>query len=84
MLGWHRNANPLMDPTPNKSKADKLLKLRKPLSMLSLLKGIEIISVSVEAIRAPIATVVSLKTYFRSGKKLSAANTPKKINLKSC
>ncbi len=49
--------------------------------MLSLLKGIETIKVKVDAIRAPIAAGLSLKTYLRFGKKLSAANTPKKISL---
>jgi len=82
MLGWQMNAKPLMDATPSMSKAERLLKLKKSLSMLSLLKGIETIKVKVDATRAPIATGVSLKTYLRSGKKLREAKTPNKISLK--
>jgi hypothetical protein len=81
MLRWQINAKPLIEATPSISKAERLLKLKKSLSMLSLLKGIETIKVKVDAIRAPIAAGLSLKTYLRFGKKLSAANTPKKISL---
>ena len=82
MLGWQINAKPFIDATPSTSNALRLLQLKNPPSMLSLLNGIDTISVKVEATRAPIATGVSLKTYLRSGRKLSAAKTPKKMSLK--
>lgn len=83
MLGWQIKANPFIEATPSRSIADRVLKLKKSLLMLSMLNGMETIRVRVEQTRAPIATEVSLKTYLRSGKKLRAAKTPKKMSLKA-
>ena len=82
-LGWQIKAKPLIDATASNSCALLDLKVMKSLLMLSLLKGMETMRVRVEQMRAAMATEVSLKTYFRSGKKLRAANSPRKMSLKA-
>lgn len=82
MLGWQIKAKQLTEATSSKSLAVISLKARKSEFILSLLKGMEMMRVRLEMMSAPIATVLNLKTYFRSGRKLRAANRPRKMSLK--
>jgi len=81
MVGWQNNAKPLIEATAKRSLRVRLGKSKNDELMLSVLKGIDAISVIVEITSAPIATGLSIRTYFKSLRQLKLAKITSKISL---
>jgi len=81
MVGWQMNAKPLIDTTAKRSLRVRVGKSKNDELMLSVLKGIDTISVIVEITSAPIATGLSIRTYFKSLRQLKLAKITSKISL---
>ena len=75
------NAKPLIDTTAKRSLRVRVGKSKNDELMLSVLKGIDTISVIVEITSAPIATGLSIRTYFKSLRQLKLAKITSKISL---
>jgi len=68
MLGWLIKEKPLIEATANTSLIERVFMAKKSELMLSVLKAIEMIVMTVERTNAPMAMGVALKTYFKLGR----------------